>query len=538
MKKTTIIAALITALILSSSLQSMAQEQRRDSDLKKEIFLGEAMLSGQEDIAEGEAQFQYPKGERAARQNDIKLIMPRLAKDIESQLFKKNNKFWPTWNPSKFQILLVSQYYDFAYLLNNQNKDVDKIGTRIEYSARTINDVKIKVNPFGMTKINGIDTYYYNIDIMHQMGMSYEEIYEMHLSTLIHEAVHLLAQKDVKTADQIEIGTAQRGVSYPIDIKSRYFRNETHVNLTAALRAKNRKEKISFVRKALYFHQAYLNINSENEGHNEYDYAEGMAVYVHTAAIAQIKNPSFTEKQIQQVTGKNLMNIVEYSGYGNELGNKVLYWGKEYYTIGAMAFAMAVQLGHQDIYNSKTSPLTFLLKKYKILETAPSLSVKKDVYAYYMNMEKNIIDRKTEIDRVLNHKDNILIKLELSRHSEGSITILNDNILFNYKGQKASFEIREQEITFGDHRIKITEKGLVSLMPELPETGLSAGAVIIPDGDSTGGGIELIMGTLIIPVNKNDVTVSDGKISVQTNGLVLFDVKYERNGKIYTLVKE
>ena len=538
MKKINIIAAVITALILSSSLQTMAQEQRRDSDLKKELFFGEAGLSGLEAMPEGGGQFEYPEGDRAATQNDIKLIMPRLAKDIESQLFKKNNKFWPTWDSSKFQILLVSQYYDFAYLLNNQNKDVDKIGTRIEYSVRTINDINIKVNPFGMTKINGIDTYYYNVDIMHQLEMSYEGVYEMHLSTIIHEAVHLLAQKDVKTADQIEIGTAQRGVTYPIDIKSRYFRNETHVNLNAALRAKNLKAKISFVRKALYFHQAYLNTNSENAGHNDYDYAEGMAVYVHTAAIVQIKNPSFTAKQIQQVTGKRLMESVEYAGYDNELGNKVLYWGKEYYTIGAMAFAMAVQLGHEDVYNSRISPLTFLLKKYKVLEAVPSPTVKKAVYAYYMNMEKNIIDRKTEIDRVLNHKDNILIKLKLSGHSEGSITILNDNILFDYKGQKASFEIREQEITFGDHRIKITEKGLVSLMPELPKSSLAAGGVIIPDGTIPEGGMELIIGTLVIPVNKNDVTVSDGKISIQTNGLVLFDVKYERNGRIYTLVKE
>ena len=583
-------------LSVAAASQAVAQE-RRDADLKEELFLSEyddyysleedgdflpqeygeegdfVVLPSdltQEDLQRmvKEGELQLPSGMtvedlvgaeiagedgmplgmteeyfKPATQSDIKLMLPRLAQDLESQLFKKNNIFWPTWDLSKEQILLVSQYYDFAILLNNQDADVDTIGARIEYSARTFDDVFIKVSPFGLTKINGIDTYYYNIDMTHMPGIGdFQGVYEQHLRTAIHEAVHVLAQTgDVKTADLIAAGSAMRGVTYPIDIESRHFRNEVFYRLKTALMAQNKQDKAQAVRQALYFHQAYLAVKPDNKGHDDYDYAEGMADYIHTAAINLIKNPDLKREELIDISAQSLLDGPIFSAYDNSPGSRVIEWGREYYTLGSIAYAVALQLGHDDIYASTSSPFTFLSGKYDPLEAPVDAQVKKDVYAHYGGIEQKILAQKEEINRFVSHKDNILLKIETKFGEQEGLIILNDNILLEHDGQPVSFEIREQEIRFGDHRIKITQKALLSLSLT---GGFSEDDVedhFTGYGDSEGYDEnhvdDISDGFLIIPVHKDDVELSDGKVTVQTESLVLFDIKYKKEGKYLVLLR-
>ena len=456
---------------------------------------------------------------KPATQSDIKLMLPRLAQDLESRLFKKNNMFWPTWDLSKEQILLVSQYYDFAILLNNQDADVDKIGARIEYSARTFDDVGIKVSPFGLTEINGINTYYYNIDITHMTGFEpFESVYQTHLKSTIHEAVHALLQRGAKTADSyvLESGsTAPRGVTYPVDKESRHFRNEVFYRLKAALLTKNKKNKAKSIKQALYFHQAYLAVKPDNKGHDDYDYSEGMAEYIHTAAVNLIQNPGLKREELIKVTVQSLLDDVMFSTYDNGPGSRVVEWGREYYTLGSMAYAVALQLGHDDIYAATTSPFTFLLGKYDPVEAPADQRLKEDVYAHYSSVEQKVLAQRKEINRFVNHNDNILLRIQLKANEGEALQSLNESILIEHDGQPVSFEIRLQELKFGDHRIKITQRGLLSLL------------------SGSGEYVE----TLIIPVHKDDVELSDGKVTIQTVNLALFDVKYKKEGRYLVLLR-
>ena len=558
----TTVGIMLVSVLAFSGHQTVAQE-RREADLKKELFLpeydpfeeggdffpeehgedadlppGGMAIPGTDDLPRGMTEEDW----RPVTQSDIKLMLPRLAKDLESRLFKKKNIFWPTWDVHKSQILVVSQYYDFAILLNNQNKDVDKIGARIEYSARTFDDVGMKVNAFGLIRINDIDTYYYNMDILHIEGFgTFEDAYLNHLKTAIHEAAHILAQtEDTRTADQMLLGSAVRGVTYPIDIESRYFRNEVFYQLEAALLTKSKKDKVQAVRRALYFHQAYLSVKPDNKSHDDYDYAEGMAEYIDTAVVNLIQNPGLKREELIETTGQSILQTTSFSEYDSGPGSRVIDWGREYYTLGAMAYAVAIQLGHDDIYASTISPFTFLLGKYDPSEIPANQQVKEDVYAYYTGVEQKFLAQKEEINRVLNHKDNVLLKIETKGNEEESMSILNDNLLLDHDGRQVSFEIREQEIRFGDHRIKITQKGLLSLTAGLPEDDLEDRFMEYSDGeeyDESHFQDDSISGTLIIPVHKNDVEFSDGKITIQTESLVLFDIKYKREGKYLILLR-
>lgn len=451
---------------------------------------------------------------------EIKATTDKIANTLEKNFFTKSHLFWSDWDTSKLQILLITPSSDFAYLLNNQNPDVDKIGARIEYSARTLLDNKIKVNAFGKTKLNGIDTYFYNIDAYSQLDemTNLDFFYDMHLTTLIHEAVHILKQGGAKSVDQIDYSNTMRGITFPIDITSRYYRNEVHHFLSLAARAKTKQQAMRYVRSAMYFHQLYLKENITNKKHNNYDLVEGMALYITNAVTAVINADNSNIKDIHNTAKINTVDFAEFEfNYAEQQEHQVLNWGREYYDIGGLAYAVAIALGHQEIMHYSKSPLQFLSEHYPAIKTNDTTVLKKIVYDFY-NAKQTLHNKQhAEINRVLSNPNNILIAF--NEDDSGSMTIESDSILYNYKSQQGSFEIRSQEIEFADNRFKLSLQHTLSTMTnELDEQGFP------------------IM-QLIIPVNKKDIEFQNDRLTIQSETLIMFDVKFKQDGDMYWLIK-
>jgi len=503
------------------TINPVLAKEKSEPEINLELFLDEGYGSVAEELGadaqvigleETPKRYDVVEGKiEPLTKGHIKTITQRVAKELEAHFFTRSHVFWPAWDTSKLQILLVNQSSDFAYLLNNQNPKIDKIGARIEYSARTLENNEFKVSQFGMTKINGIDTYYYNVDTFTQFGRPTDIEYEYisQLTTAVHEAVHLIAQNGTRslelvTFDQSETGSSGRGQNKEVDIAARYFRNEVGSKLVSALRTNDVETKQKLVRHALYFQDLFL--KRGNQDQQAFDYSEGMAEYVAMAFMETKNRPKATFDDVHAEMVPLIINV-------------------------------AFQLGHKEVLNIDYSPLAFLKEKYSPLKTDENEELKQVVDTFYSGRQKLHNARYAEIDRVMNDPNSMLIEFETDDAS--SSVVLSEMFNYHFKGQEGTFEIKSQELKFGDNRIKLNARHSFLVFPELPEQLLES-EMVLDEGFEPSEEIEFFDSLpikMILPVRKSDMQIKDGRLTVQTESLVMFDVKFKKNGRTYTLVK-
>jgi len=536
------------------TINPVLAKEKSEPEINLELFLDEGYGSVAEELGadaqvigleETPKRYDVVEGKiEPLTKGHIKTITQRVAKELEAHFFTRSHVFWPAWDTSKLQILLVNQSSDFAYLLNNQNPKIDKIGARIEYSARTLENNEFKVSQFGMTKINGIDTYYYNVDTFTQFGRPTDIEYEYisQLTTAVHEAVHLIAQNGTRslelvTFDQSETGSSGRGQNKEVDIAARYFRNEVGSKLVSALRTNDVETKQKLVRHALYFQDLFL--KRGNQDQQAFDYSEGMAEYVAMAFMETKNRPKATFDDVHAEMVPLIINKIHYEFDPRAKNTKyqVINQGREYYDLGGLAYAVAFQLGHKEVLNIDYSPLAFLKEKYSPLKTDENEELKQVVDTFYSGRQKLHNARYAEIDRVMNDPNSMLIEFETDDAS--SSVVLSEMFNYHFKGQEGTFEIKSQELKFGDNRIKLNARHSFLVFPELPEQLLES-EMVLDEGFEPSEEIEFFDSLpikMILPVRKSDMQIKDGRLTVQTESLVMFDVKFKKNGRTYTLVK-
>ncbi|KOP80733.1 hypothetical protein AMS59_05025 [Lysinibacillus sp. FJAT-14745] len=449
----------------------------------------------------------------------IREITPELVKDIKKILIDDASKLWPSFNNEDKQILLLNPSNKMAYLINNQKTDIGPKDEVIEYSTDSIKDTQLLVTPFQLTTFNGHPTYVFNLEFASDFisGTDEKAAYENVFKFIVHEGIHILLQ----SGGTVE-GLGTRAETYPEDIDSRYYRNEMYQYLKKAIESKKKDEKIDQIQKAVYFYELYLNSNKKNKDQDGYDNIEGMATYLESKAYQMLKHPDASVKELNELTEQN---IIDNSNQEQE--EVLLMKNREFYDIGALAIASAVDLNLNDKTILTASPLGLLKSEFGSKKAEGHQNIKKandDYYNSYNSKLKSYVD-----DIASKQKDNQYAAVRIP------VTIQNSSAMFEvmmveyqYKGIPAEIQTTTREIILPDTRIKLNK--MKSLFIEASMEGLE---------DPTKMNPNTIMGYTIVFVPKKEIEFSKDKLlTIQRDDLLIFDAKYEeKDGEYQILMK-
>jgi len=449
----------------------------------------------------------------------IREMMPKLVKDIKKIMIDDASKLWPSFNTADKQILLVNPSNKMAYLINNQKPDIGPKDQVIEYSTDSIKDVQLLVMPFQLTTFNDLPTYVFNVEfasgIISRAGdKAYEDLFKF----VVHEGIHMLLQ----SGNSVE-GLGTRAETYPEDIDSRYYRNEMYQYLQEASKSKNKEEKIDQIQQAVYFYELYLNSNKKNKQQDGYDNIEGMATYLQEKAYQMLNHPNATAKELNDLTAQSIISNVVLTGKERLLLNK----GREYYDIGSLAIASAVDLELDSKAIFTTSPLGLLKSKFGSKKAEGHENIKKannDYYISYNNELKSYVD-----DIASKQKDNNYAAVRIPvTIANSSFTLEDMTVEYEYKGKPAEIQTATREIVLGDTRIKLNK--MKSLFLEEP---------MKDPKDPTKMDPNMVFGYTIVYVPKKDIEISKDKLlTIQRDDLLVFDAKYEeKDGEYQVLIK-
>ncbi|WP_313639360.1 hypothetical protein [Paenibacillus sp.] len=449
----------------------------------------------------------------------IREMMPKLVKDIKKTMIDDAGKLWPSFNNADKQILLLNPSNKMAYLINNQKSDIGSKDEVIEYSTDSIKDVQLLVMPFQLTTFNDHPTYVFNVDIAASFGpMSGDKAYEDTFNLIVHEGVHILLQ----SGNSVE-GQGTRAETYPEDINSRYYRNEMYQYLKAAALIKNKDEKIDQIQQAVYFYELYLNSNKKNKEQDGYDNIEGMATYLQEKAYQLLNHPDASAKELNDLTAQSIVSNVMLTDKEKLLLDK----GREFYDIGSLAMAAAVDLGLDSKAIFTTSPLGLLKSKFGSKKAEGHENIKKanqDYYTSYNNKLKSYVD-----DIATKQKDDNYAAVRIPVTIKNSSGMFQDMIVqYEYKGKPAEIQTATREIVLGDTRIKLNQ--MKSLFIESPMEAQKDPMKMDPN---------MVMGYTIVFVPKKDIEISKDKLlTIQRDDLLIFDAKYEeKDGEYQILTK-
>lgn len=452
----------------------------------------------------------------------LREITPKLIKDIKKIMIDEMNKLWPSLNNTDKQILMLSPANKIGYLINNQKPELGSKEDVIEYSTDSIKDVQLLVRPFQLAPFNDLPTYVINLDMvsnMSQPGQSDDKAYEDLFKFVVHEGVHVLSQHDEKTAEAM----GSRAEKYPEDTDSRYYRNEMFQYLKEATAAKNKDEKLERIQNATYFYELYLNGNEKNKQQDGYDNIEGMATYLQEKAYQLLTHPDASAKELNDLTAQSIIKNMSPADKEALLVNK----GREFYDIGGLGIAIAVDMGLDDKSIFSTSPLSLLDSKFGSKKAEGHENIKKasnDFYATYNNRLKTSID-----DVASKQTDDKYAAIRIPLPIKDAGGAFSEFIEYEYKGNKAEIQTVSREVSLGDTRIKLNNMKTIFIdnMMMAP-SGKDAPNANEPSKSMTGQpDPNMIMGYTIVYVPKKDITIKDNLLTVQRDDLLIFDAKYE-----------
>lgn len=451
----------------------------------------------------------------------IREMMPELVKDIKKVLIDDASKLWPSFNNEDKQILLLNPSNKMAYLINNQKSDIGPKDEVVEYSTDSIKDVQLLVTPFQLTTFNDHPTYVFNVDSASDIIIGADDnAYENMLKFIVHEGIHTLLQ----SGDSAEnLGT--RAETYPEDIESRYYRNEMYQYLKDAINSKNKDEKINQIQNAVYFYELYLNRNKKNKQQVGYDSIEGMATYLESKAFQMLKHPEASVKELNELTVQSIVDNFIPADQGKE--EVLLMKGREFYDIGALAIASAVDLNLHDNTILTASPLGLLASEFGSKKAEGHQNIKKANHEYYNDYNNKL---KSYVDDIASKlKDDQYAKVRIPVTIQNSSAIFEDMMVeYQYKGIPAEIQTTTREIVLKDTRIKLHK--MKSLFIENPVEGLE---------DPTKMNPNMVLGYTIVFVPKKDMEFTTDKLlTIQRDDLLIFDAKYEeKDGEYQILMK-
>jgi len=450
----------------------------------------------------------------------IREITPKLVKDIKKILIDDASKLWPSFNNEDKQILLLNPSNKMAYLINNQKSDIGPKNEVIEYSTDSIKDTQLLVNPFQLTKFNDHPTYVFNLEFASDLiSGADEKAYEIVFKFIVHEGIHILLQ----SGDSVE-GLGTRAETYPEDTDSRYYRNEMYQYLKKAIESKTKNEKIDQIQKAVYFYELYLNSNKKNKAQDGYDNIEGMATYLESKAYQMIKHPDASAQKLNELTAQNIIDNFTAADQGQE--EVLLMKGREFYEIGALAIASAVDLNLNEKSLLTASPLGLLKSEFGSKKAESQENIKKannDYYNAYNNELKSYVE---DISSKQKDEQFAAVRIPVTNQNS-SATFENMIVEYQYKGNPAEIQTTTREIILPDTRIKLNK--MKSLFIEAPMEGLE---------DPTKMNSNTIMGYTIVFVPKKDIEFSQDKqlLTIQRDDLLIFDAKYEEKDGEYQIL--
>lgn len=446
----------------------------------------------------------------------LREMMPKLQKDIKKVLIDDARKLWPSFNTADKQILLLNPSNKMGYLINNQKSDIGSKDEVIEYNTDSIKDVQLLVTPFQLTTFNDHPTYVFNVDAASYFGiMSGDQAYEKLLKFIVHEGVHLLLQKGGETAE----GMGSRAETYPESVDSRYYRNEMYHYLKEAALSANKEDKIDRIQKAVYFYDLYLKEDQTNKSQDPYDNIEGMATYLEEKAFQMLTHPNASAAELNTLIAQGIINNAPMTD-----DNMLLPKPMEFYNIGGLGIACAVELGLDPNAIFTTSPLSLLKSKFGSKNAEGHADVKQQNNIFYTNYNQELKSYVDDITSKMNDDQYAAVKVPITaKNSGGQFTKF---IQYEYKGKPAEIQGVSREVVIGDLRIKFTNLKTIFVMNPVP-------------APSKNGPMDLdeVMGYSIAYVPKKDIQISkDNLLTIQRDDLMIFDAKYELKDGEYQIL--
>jgi len=454
-------------------------------------------------------------------QISINDVNEQLIADINDNFFGQENLFWPMWNTETLQALLIDFSHDRAYLLNNQNPELGEIGARLDYALNDLSNgpYMSRSNRFGRTQLNGYDTYYLHSGALDYPLPSQEAVYASRMKLFIHESAHVIFQADHDFKGKEPETGITRGERFPIDILSRKYRNEIYHYLKLSILADTQKEKKKQICRAMYFHALYLEHNPLNALSARLDYLEGQATFIEYLFFEILRDDSRSPKDLYEATARAILDRSV-----DKQGRQVtIIQETEVYDIGGVAYAAAMLAGETGIIRSQISPFTFLSKRYKPLKTPPSEVINARLNKYYDPLQATGLTKVADIRRVLDNSQTAFLSIQ--KIPKAGMSMWANPIILDIDGKERALQIRSQSFSLGQGEVKLVQKSVIySADNALTKTANS---------DDT-----LPAGEMVLPLNKNAITIEGDRISVQTDRLTISNVKYKKTGDHYILLQD
>lgn len=447
---------------------------------------------------------------------DIREMMPGLIEDIETLMIDNSTKIQSEIDLSEIQILLVSNLIKTAYLINNQNEEFGESHEVIEYSTDTIKDTNVLTGGFGSREFNGKETYVFNVDTLAMYDMQGGDLRKTVFDTLLHEGIHIFYHqkmfKNVETAEKGKGGL--RTQEYPVLAEERIVRAQTLNYLNKALLSESQEEKIENIRKANYFYKKYLELDDKNKYATKYDMIEGQAKYFEFRGNTILNNPLASNKEIVEATTELYINTYEglEEGFLTNMSKEL-----EYYAIGSAALTLIYDMENgEDI--GMVNPLQYLLDKFGYIENEGDGEITQEIRGKIdgNNAElKKIID---EVEARAESDEYVHVRIPAMRDNSkiGSMTLKMLPIKYDFNGKEGTVNKMLAEIEVYGNRLKFNDA--LTVWREFKDQ----------EGRRLGTHYEIF-------IPREDVEIDGDRITVQSEELQLFNMKFEEKDGMYTI---
>lgn len=459
---------------------------------------------------------QQKEEENQLTKEEINKMMPELSNKVKTILIDNCNKIDEKFDMKNTQILLVSNISRTAYLINSQDEKHGNKEEVVEYSTDTFKDKGILTMPYGLAEFNGKQTYIFNIDFMANGAMGEGSLENDLIQSIVHEGVHLILQRDLESG---QVTTAEenmggeRAENYPVLYDSRIYRKQNLYYYKKALESKNEEDRIKYIKMGNYFYKKYLDMSNEHKNETAFDKAEGQAEYLEYRGVAVLNNLDKDENTIKAETKKTYLN----ENY--KLTEQMMIEGDknvEFYAIGSLAYANIYDMGQEKELNYN-NPLQYLLYKYGYIENEGNKEISDKVKSYYKEINNNLKTTIDEVNSKINNDKYIAIRIPvLQKYSENqSVSYEDKSIQYKYNNENSTIDKTSREIRIGDNRIKLKS------------------ATVVTTNESEDGEI---IETMYIFVPKENVEINEGKLTVQTKEVQIYDAKFIIENGVHKLV--
>lgn len=494
MKKILVLALAIIVLISLTACQSKSKEV---SKTKSSVQKMESEKDEKQDT-------------KPISQEEVVSILSDVAKKTKKLLIDNSRKIHPEFNMKDTQILLVSNIGKVSYLINSQNEKYGEKKDISELATNTIIDDNAKTAGFGSTTFNGKPTYFYNIDNQISMQTATsdgkEEKINHIIKMIVHEAAHLYLQpllEKNKTVESIEQanGDGQRAVSYPIKYRDRIYRAQQAYYYRAAVKSKKQEERIANIKKANYFYEEFLKTSKGNTEKAVFDRIEGQPSYLEARALAILSNKNTDKLAFQTETVKHVLNDERVSDSIIKSGIEDM----EYYSIGALAYTNAQQLGEMEtVQKENKNPVQYLYDRYGSIKNEGEAAITEAIKNTFSARNEAVKKHIDSINAKKMSKDYYKVKVPMPRISSSFVMSMTP-IVYTFKNKAVTIENISQEIKLGENRLKLTDAEVIRERNAKNEV-------------------------LYLFVLKTDTETKAGKITIQTKSIQVFDQPFKQKG--------